>query len=138
MAKLLLITHDDVLARAYRIHLGRSGFEVEQATTGHEGLLKARQWIPDVIVLDLLLPGMHGLDVLKWLRDVPWLVMVHVVLLIERTVTRGVLEECLLWGAGSYVYKDGVTPQELLEHLYRVLAARSSAVRPLPEPTSSA
>ena len=136
MAKLLLITHDDVLARAYRTHLARAGFEVEQVTTGHDGLLRARQWIPDLIVLDLLLPGMHGLDVLKWLRDVPWLVPVHVILLIERTIARDVLDECLLWGAGSYLYKDASTPQDLLEHLRHVLNARSSAAGALPEPTS--
>ena len=126
MAKLLLITHDEVLAKAYRAHLTNAGFDLEHATSGHAGLLKARQWIPDVIVLDLWLPGMHGLDVLKWLRDVPWLLTVHVVLLIERTLEREILQECLLWGADSYLEKDACSIDQVATHLQAVVQSLSS------------
>lgn len=120
MAKLLLITHDALLAKAYRARLGRAGFDIEHCHTGHEGLVKARQWTPDLIVLDLTLPGMHGLDVLKSLRDVPWLVQIHVVLLIEQALDRETLNECLLWGAGSYLEKDRCSLQEFVTHLQTV------------------
>ena len=121
MAKLLLISADNLLSTAYRAHLTREGFEVASCSTGHDGLAKARQWTPDLILLDLTLPGMHGLDVLKMLRDVPWLVKVHVTLLIERTLARDTLNECLLWGAGSYLYKDRCSLQELVSHLREAL-----------------
>ena len=124
--KLLLISSDDVLARAYSARCVRVGFEVASRRTAHEGLSCARQWVPDLIVLDLTLPGMHGLDVLKLLRDVPWLVKVHVVLLIERTLARDTLNECLLWGAGSYLEKDRCTLEEAVTHFQQ--AARSTSV----------
>jgi len=117
MSKLLLISHDDVLARAYTVRLKRAGFEVEHRTTGREGLAWARQWNPEVIVLELVLPGMHGLDVLKLLRDVPWLAKVPVVVLIEHTMRRDVLEECRMWGAASFLEKDVQSLDEIIEHL---------------------
>ena len=143
-AKLLLITHDDLLAKAYGARLSTAGFEVERCRTGHEGLAKARRWTPDLILLDATLPGMHGLDVLKWLRDVPWLVTVRVVLLIERTLARAVLDECVLWGAGSYLSKDTCSLDELVAHLRGLPppspstsssgAPAPAAVSPLPMP----
>ena len=120
-AKLLLIIADEMLAKAYRIRFEREGFDIERSSTGHEGLARARRWLPDVILLDLMLPGMHGLDVLKWLRDVPWLLKVPVVLLIEQTLAADILNECLLWGAGSYLQKDLVSLQDVVDHVHTVL-----------------
>ena len=74
-----------------------------------------------MIILDLTLPGMHGLDVLKMLRDVPWLATVHVVLLIERTLEREILNECLLWGADSYLEKDLCSIDQVATHLQAVV-----------------
>ena len=93
MAKLLLITADELLAKAYRARLMREGFEVVHCASGQEGLVRAHQWSPDCILLDLMLPGRHGLDVLKSLRDVPWVLKAHVVLLIDHTLTPEVLDE---------------------------------------------
>ena len=140
MAKLLLITHDDLLADAYRACLSAAGFDTEHARTGHEGLAKARRGTPDLILLDLTLPGMHGLDVLKWLRDVPWLITVHVVLLIEHTLAREVLNECLLWGAGSYLHKDTCSLDDLIAHLQKIPppAAALSTHTPAAETAPSA
>ena len=128
MANVLLISHDEVLGKAYRARLAKEGLCLEQRSFAHEGLAKARQWTPDLILLDLMLPGMHGLDVLKALRDVPWLVKVPVVLLIERTAIRETIEECLVWGAGSCLYKDRASLEELVAHLRTVLQPGSSAV----------
>lgn len=137
MAKVLLITHDGLLAKAYRARLTRAGFEVEWGQTGYEGLAKARRGIPDLILLDVTLPGMHGLDVLKWLRDVPWLVTVHVVLLIERTLAREILDQCLLWGAGSSFQKDSGSLEELVAHLQKIQAAAPAPAAPVSPPAAS-
>ena len=123
MAKLLLITSNDVFAMAYCARLTRVGIEIERQATGREGLFRSRHWKPDLILLDLTLPGMNGLDVLKYLRDVPWLVRVPVVLLVERATEHDLLEQCLLWGAHSVLYKESCSVQELVAHLQAVPTA---------------
>jgi DNA-binding response OmpR family regulator len=121
--RLLLITHDDVLASAYRARLLREQFAVEWRATAHEGLVKARQWSPHIILLEVTLPGMNGLDVLKSMRDVPWLSQTHVMLLIERALAKSVIDDCCLWGAGSVFYKDTGSVAELAVRLQTILEA---------------
>ena len=126
--RVFVITHDQLLASAYRARLMREQFAVECRSTAHAGLARARQWKPQIILLDVTLPGLHGLDVLKSLRDVPWLSQTHVVLLIERTLSRSILEECLLWGAGSFLHKDVCTLGEVVAHLRAILPSLDPAV----------
>ncbi len=126
-AKVFLITHDSLLAKAYGARLRRTGFEVEHRSTGHEALARARQWTPDLILLDLALPGLHGLDVLKLLRDVPWLVKVPVVLLVDRTLNDDTRQECLLWGANRVLEKDSCSVEEITEQLKNLLAIDNPA-----------
>jgi len=117
MQRLLLITADAVLACALGARLSKTGYQVEHCTTGRAGLARARQQAPELIVLDLMLPGINGLMVLKSLRDVPWLLKVPVVLLIERTLERETLKECLFWGAAGYLEKDVCPIQEMVSGL---------------------
>ncbi len=49
--------------------LGSEGFDVESAMDGRAGLRAFREWLPDVVVLDLMLPGLSGLDVLRRIRQ---------------------------------------------------------------------
>jgi len=124
--KIIFITHDNLLAISYRGRLIREGFDVEVAFIGQHGLFKARRNNPDLIILDVTLPGLSGLDVLKCLRDVPWLATVHVVLLIEKVLNRDTLNECLIWGGDSYLYKDSCSVSEFAEHVRKVLSVSSA------------
>ena len=68
MTRLLVIDDEDRFAKALAISLRAHGYEVDVATTGEEGLAMAAQHHPDVVVLDLGLPGLDGIDVLRGLR----------------------------------------------------------------------
>ncbi len=127
MATVLLISADPVLARAYRAHLATAGCETAVCTSGHAGLAKAHAWSPDVILLDLVMPGMHGLDVLKALRDVPWVVKSHVIMLVDHTLTPDTLHECLFWGADSFLRKDTGLAGDLLDHLAKIVPRADAA-----------
>ena len=122
MTKVLLIMADELMARAYQARLTHTGWDVQYRADAHEALLTARQWKPEVIVVDLMLPGLHGIEVLKWLRDVPWLATARVVLLVERTVLPETLREGQMWGMDCHLFKDDCSPTdvaECLSHLVR-------------------
>lgn len=69
MRERILIVEDDAhLAAGLRYNLEKAGYEVHHAASGPDGLQCARDVRPDLIVLDLMLPGLHGFDLLDTLR----------------------------------------------------------------------
>lgn len=71
MNKILIIEDERVLAKALRDILERSGFEVDVASDGEEGVAKVAASRPDLILLDLILPRLHGFEVLKRIKENP-------------------------------------------------------------------
>ena len=70
MPRVLLIEDDRAVREGVALALRRQGHEVATAVTGEEGLELVRSFRPDVVVLDLMLPGMPGLDVCRALRTI--------------------------------------------------------------------
>lgn len=69
LANILIVEDNADLAYGLRTGLEIEGYEVAVADDGVSGLARARQWLPDLVILDLMLPGMDGYRVLKSLRD---------------------------------------------------------------------
>ena len=121
MTRVLVIDDEPQILRALRINLSVRGYDVVTAATGAEALRTAAEHRPDVVVLDLGLPDMSGIDVLSGLRG--WLTA-PVIVLSARTDTLDKVE-ALDAGADDYVTK----PFGMDEFLARLRAAvrRSSA-----------
>lgn len=68
MKKVLIIEDEEVLLKSLQMALEEK-YEVLLATTGKEGLAKAQADKPDLIILDIMLPDVNGLDVLKQLKE---------------------------------------------------------------------
>ena len=124
--KRVLVVEDSELAVGLRVNLEREGYEVEVARDGRCGLELARAWDPDLVVLDLMLPELDGLHVLRALRQegraTPVLVL----------TARGQESDKVLGlklGADDYVTK----PFGLLELLARVEALLRRSDSPQPE-----
>jgi two-component system, OmpR family, alkaline phosphatase synthesis response regulator PhoP len=64
----ILVIEDSELALGLRANLETEGYAVEVATHGGEGLERAQVWAPELVVLDLMLPDMDGLEILRKLR----------------------------------------------------------------------
>ena len=79
MTRILIVEDNPDLAYGLRTGLEIEGYEVQVAEDGETGLDRARAWSPDLVMLDLMLPGMDGYRVLKTLReggsDVPVLIL---------------------------------------------------------------
>ena len=65
MAKILIVEDEEQLARFVELELLHEGYEVSKAFDGREGLLMAEKENFDLILLDIMLPGLNGLEVLS-------------------------------------------------------------------------
>ena len=115
MTRLLLIDDEERFSRALAVSLRARGYDVEVASTGEAGLEAAARLHPDATVLDLGLPGMSGLDVLRKLRE--WSTAPVIVLSARHEETTKV--QALDIGADDYVTK----PFGMDELLARLRAA---------------
>jgi two-component system, OmpR family, response regulator MprA len=112
--RILIIEDDEGILRVLRRALSYEGYQVETALDGESGLSQARNWRPDILILDLMLPGMDGLEVTQRLRtegNVPILMLTA-----KDTINDRVFG--LDAGADDYMTK----PFELDELLARVRA----------------
>ena len=117
----VLIEDEPQIRRFLRPTLAREGYRLVEATTGEDGLLQASTRQPDLVILDLGLPDIDGLDVLRRLRE--W-TTVPVIVLSARGQERDKVA-ALDAGADDYVAK----PFGVGELLARMRAARRRAVR---------
>ncbi|WNG89740.1 response regulator [Mycobacterium sp. ITM-2016-00317] len=126
--RVLVIDDEPQILRALRINLSVRGYEVFTAATGAEGLKLAAESKPDVVILDLGLPDLTGIDVITGLRG--WL-SVPIIVLSARTDSSDKVR-ALDAGADDYVTK----PFGMDEFLARLRAAarRSAAASDMDEP----
>ena len=69
MTRVLIVEDNNSIAQGLRTALESDGLEARIARDGMEGLQRIRMWEPDIIILDLMLPKLDGLDVLRTMRD---------------------------------------------------------------------
>jgi two-component system alkaline phosphatase synthesis response regulator PhoP len=114
--KILVVDDERKIVELVRLYLEKDGYRVLVATDGLDGLELARQKRPDLILLDLMLPGMDGLDVCRILQaesDVP------IIMLTARTTDEDKLIGLEL-GADDYVTKP-FNPREVVARVRAVL-----------------
>src|SRR5437868_11734113 len=70
-SKILIVEDESSLVEVLSYNLQREGYEVAVAKEGREGLRKAQMVLPDLLILDLMLPGLNGLDICRELRASP-------------------------------------------------------------------
>jgi two-component system alkaline phosphatase synthesis response regulator PhoP len=116
MAKILVIDDEPSIVNLVTAYLKPEGFEVYTASDGNAGLKAARAYKPDVIVLDLMLPGMDGMEVLTRLRRES---QVYVILLTAKTEETDRVVG-LSVGADDYVTKP-FSPRELVARIKAAL-----------------
>ena len=121
----LVIDDDDTVREVLRRYLMRDGHDVLEAADGSTGLELALDRNPDLLVLDLMLPGMDGLDVCRQIRrtsSVPIIMLTALGQVSDRVVG-------LEYGADDYVVKP-FSPRELALRVGRVLDRSRASARP--------
>ncbi len=106
---LLLVEDEPDLVDLLSFNLERAGYRVESALTGEDGLQTARRLHPDLVLLDLMLPGMDGLEVCRSLRQSAELRDTPVIMLTARGEEQDIVRGLEL-GADDYITKPFSTP----------------------------
>jgi CheY-like chemotaxis protein len=120
MTRVLLVDDNPVVIAVYRSGLSMAGFTVDTANDGEAALATAAATIPDVIVLDLMLPIIDGFEVLRRVRADPRLMHVPVIVF-SNTYTSDRTNE--LWSAGAtqVLPKATMSPKKLSELLQTIV-----------------
>lgn len=120
--RILLVDDEEKFRSGVRKTLEGSSFEVIEATNGAECLVLAQKETPDLILLDLAMPGLDGLSTLKKLRDKnEWGANVPVILLTSLQPDDTVNEYINQTHPSYYLIKNETTGQEIVEHIREVL-----------------
>lgn len=120
MAKILIIEDDEVLALMYATRLMSEGHDVTIERDGESGLARARELKPDIILLDLMLPGLSGHSVLSELRQPQGLPTTPVIVL-SNLASPSEEQEAINKGATKFLLKTRVTPSEVLATITSLL-----------------
>jgi len=119
MVRILVIDDDDLLTELVSFTLEAHGHEVETAADGETGLDRAMREPVDLVVLDGILPGLDGLEVLRQLRGEPRTAGLPVIMLSARKDERDVVGGLSL-GAEDYLVKPFI-PEELAVRIDKTL-----------------
>ncbi len=121
MAKenILVVDDEEDVLELIRYNLDKNGYRVSMAVTGEEALLRVRAELPDLIILDLMLPGIDGLEVCKKLKSNNKTQHIPIIMLTAKGEEVDIVTGLEL-GADDYVTKP-FSPKVLIARLRRIL-----------------
>jgi len=109
------------MSRMYQKIFTLEGYEVEIATDGVEGLEKSRSSKPTLVLLDIMMPKMNGLQVLEKLKVDPETKKIPVVILTNLAGSRDA-ENAMLKGAVKYIVKSEYEPKQIIDMVKEILS----------------
>lgn len=118
--KVAIIEDDIAIVQMYRTKFETEGYEVETAGDGRTGLELIESFAPDVILLDLMMPNMTGLDMLQQLRAQPGGKDAKVIVLTNMGDTETATRVYKM-AADDYIVKAEMTPKQVAERLKALL-----------------
>lgn len=117
---ILIVEDDKFLRELISQKLLKEGYKIEQAVDGEEGVKKAKEIKPSIILLDLILPGIDGFEVLAKIKEDPDTKEIPVIIL-SNLGQREDVEKGLKLGASDYLIKAHFTPGEIIEKMKNII-----------------
>jgi len=111
--KILIIEDEKFLLEIYQSRFEKEGYQVFAAINGLAGLKLAQKEKPDLIILDILMPGMDGYEVIKKLKENNQTKEITI-LVLSNLGQREEINQGLKLGANDYIIKTDLTPSELV------------------------
>lgn len=134
MAKILLVEDDAILVEMYQAKFELEGHTVRVATNGEECLQVLKEFRPELILLDILMPKLNGFHVLKEIKKQPDMRQIPVILLTNLGQAEVDMNQELAraLGVNDYLIKSHHTPDEVVQKADKVLRSSNQ-----PGPTAS-
>ena len=128
MAKILLVEDDAILVEMYQAKFELEGHDVRVATNGEECLTILKEFEPELILLDILMPKLNGFHVLKEIKKQPGLRQIPVILLTNLGQAEVDMNQELAnaLGVNDYLIKSHHTPDEVVTKAVKVLKSSQS------------
>ncbi|HVE80943.1 MAG TPA: response regulator [Candidatus Dormibacteraeota bacterium] len=124
MARILIVEDDSILQSAYNTVLSMEGYQVDVASDGLEGLRVAKEKKPDLILLDMLMPNLGGLEFLKVFeaKNHPE----TKIIVFSNIVSPEDVRQAMDLGAVKYMTKANFTPKEMVATIKELLGQQST------------
>ena len=130
MALVLVVDDEPDIQYLVKLNLELDGHEVMVASTGSEALTAVKERVPDVIVLDVMMPEMDGFEALKKLKENPATAGIPVIMLTAKAQDADVFRG---WQSGADLYlTKPFNPQELITFIKRIFQSHDEEKPPYP------
>lgn len=120
MATVLIVDDDEMILKMYEFVFKENGMEVLLAKNGNEALAILETQKPQLVLLDIMMPEMSGIDLLKKLHDNQKLLDLNVFVL-TNFVDPKIKSEAYALGAKDYLVKSDYTPNEIYQKVTKAL-----------------
>lgn len=120
MKKILFIEDESALQKTFRVFIEQEGYQMVSALDGESGFNLAKMEKPDLILLDLILPKLHGFEVLEKLKEDYETKEIPVIILTNLENPNDI-NKALELGAKTYLVKSNYTLSELVEKVKKAL-----------------
>ncbi|MCA9318373.1 response regulator [Candidatus Saccharibacteria bacterium] len=114
--KILLVEDDDALANVYVMRLQAESFDVHRVANGEDALAAAREYKPDLVLLDAMMPKISGFDVLDILRNTPDTANLKIIMLTALSQDSD-KQRAQGMGADDYLVKSQVVISDVMDRI---------------------
>lgn len=130
--KILLIDDEDSIIEIFSAIFKKEGFEVITAKNGKDGIDKAQQQKPNIVLLDQILPDMNGNQVLEILKKDPATKNIPIAILSNYSL-EDFVHQAINLGASDYIFKYQIDPSELVGKVNQIMQDTQQAPVKLPQ-----
>ena len=125
--KIFLVEDDDRLLQLYHQLLDADGYQVETCNNGLEALAKMQEGGFDLVLLDIMLPGKDGLEILEALQNKKPKNPIKSIILLTNLAKNETIARALKNGVDGYIIKSRYSPEEFLAEVKKTLTAKDAA-----------
>lgn len=122
MATIMVIEDDLTELSLYKKHLIEAGFTVNTEYDGQKALDRIIKEKPDVLLLDMGLPHISGIDIMKEIRQNSWGITLPIIVLTQHDCTDDMINEILQYNPSFYIVKSKTSADDVVEKVKKILS----------------